>query len=175
MRKVLVSVAVGALAAACSPPAQREPAEPAPPPAVESCNTVAPDAARQIGVEDETATAAAAADLRGGRIAPGVYDLVRAMRIGQATGWQGERAVALEVTESAEGGTVFDWAGAAPGGDVDRWTASFSDAGEHPIMSYTCGRIGDVALEFTAQSNALTLRVPDGANGTLHLEFQRRS
>jgi hypothetical protein len=174
MRKVLVSVAVGALAAACSPPAQREPAEPAPPPAVESCNTVAPDAARQIGVEDETATAAAAADLRGGRIAPGVYDLVRAMRIGQATGWQGTRAVALEVAENASGGVTFNWAGAGPGGEVDRWTATFTEAPQ-PRLSYTCGRIGDVDAGFSAEGDALQLRLPDGANGSLLLSFQRRA
>lgn len=176
MRRLLFSAACAALLIACSPPAQQADAPASEPAAqVQACNDVAPDLARMVGIEAQMATAAAASDLRGGAIAPGVYDLTRAVRIGQATGWQGERAVALEVTESAEGGTAFDWAGAAPGGDIDRWTASFSDAGEHPIMSYTCGRIGDVALEFTAQANALTLRVPDGANGTLHLEFQRRS
>lgn len=174
MRKVLVSAAIAAIAAACSPPAQREPAEPAPPPAAEACNTVAPDAARQIGVEDEAATAAAAADLRGGRIAPGVYDLVRAMRIGQATGWQGTRAVALEVAEGASGGVTFNWAGAAPNGEVDRWTATFAEAPQQRL-TYTCGRIGEVDAGFSAESDTLQLRLPDGANGSLLLSFQRRA
>ena len=176
MRLLFVSAALAALLVACSPAPQREaeaPSEPAP--QVQACNDVAPDLARMVGIASEQAVASAASDLRGGAIAPGTYDLTRAVRIGQATGWQGERAVALEVTEDSGGGVMFNWAGAAAGGDVDRWTASFNDSGEHPIITYTCGRMGDVAAEFTAQQNALTLRVPDGANGSLHLEFGRRS
>ena len=175
MRNVLVSVTAAFLAAACSPPASRDTAEPPEPgPAVVACNTVAPDAARQVGVEDEAATAAAATDLRGGRITPGVYDLVRAMRVGQATGWQGVRAVALEISEGASGGVTFNWAGAAPGGDVDRWTATFTEAPQ-PRLAYTCGRIGDVEAGFSAEGDALQLRLPDGANGSLLLTFARRA
>ncbi len=176
MRLRVPAAAIAALLIACSPPAQRE-AEPplAPSPQVQACNDITPNAARMVRVEEQMALASAAADLRGGSMAPGVYDLTRAVRIGQATGWQGERAVALEVTEGASGAVTFDWAGAATGGEVDRWTATFSDAGEHPILSYTCGRMGEVAVEFTAPPNALTLRIPDGANGSLQLEFQRRT
>ena len=42
-------------------------------------------------------------------------------------------------------------------------------------MSYTCGRVGDVAADFAAQNNTLQLRLQDGASGQLALEFQRRS
>jgi hypothetical protein len=176
MRTLFASVTLAALLAACSPPAQREAEAPSEPvPQVQACNDVAPDLSRMVGIASEQAVASAASDLRGGAIAPGVYDLTRAVRVGQATGWQGERAVALEVSEDAAGVVTFNWAGAAAGGEVDRWTAAFNDSGAHPIITYTCGRIGDVAAEFTAQQNALTLRVPDGANGSLQLEFQRRS
>jgi hypothetical protein len=171
-----LSVAIAALLVACSPPTQKsETPGSDPAPQVQACNDVAPDLSRMVGIASEQAVASAASDLRGGAIAPGVYDLTRAVRIGEATGWQGERAVALEVNEDAAGAVSFNWAGAAPGGEVDRWTASFNDSGEHPILSYTCGRMGDVATEFTAQQNALTLRVPDGANGSLQLDFTRRS
>lgn len=176
MRSLFASAAFAALLIACSPPAQREadaPSDPAP--QVQACNDVAPDMARMAPIGAEMALASAAGGLRGGAIAPGVYDLTRAVRIGEATGWQGERAVALAVTEDASGVTTFNWAGAASGGEIDRWTATFNDSGEHTIMSYTCGRMGDVAVEFTALPDALTLRVPDGANGSLHLEFARRA
>jgi hypothetical protein len=175
MRSLFLSAALPALLVACSPAAQPEAEAPSDPaPQVQACNDVAPDLSRMVAIAGEQAVASAASELRGGAIAPGTYDLTRAVRIGQATGWQGERAVALEVTEDSGGGVMFNWAGAA-GGDVDRWTAAFNDSGEHPIITYTCGRMGDVAAEFTAQQNALTLRVPDGANGSLHLEFARRS
>jgi hypothetical protein len=177
MRSLFLSAALAALLLACSPPTQRE-AEPSPeePPQVQACNDVAADMGRLVRVEDELAAAAAAASLRGGSITPGLYDLTRAMRVGQAPGWQGERAVALSVAEDAAGVVSFNWASTpSGGGETDRWTATFSDAGEHPTLSYTCGRMGDVAAEFSAQANALTLRVPDGANGSLHLDFQRRS
>ena len=176
MRTSLTAAAFAALLAACSPPAQREaegPRDSAP--QVQACNDLAPMAGRLVRVEEQMAVASAASDLRGGAITPGVYDLTRAARIGEATGWQGERAVSLEVSEDVAGAVTFNWAGLQPNGDVDRWTASFNDAGAHPILSYTCGRMGEVAAEFTAQQDALTLRVPDGANGSLQLEFQRRS
>jgi hypothetical protein len=162
--------------AGCTPPTQQQDRPEAPPgPQVQACNDVAPDMARQIGVEDAVAAAAAAADLRGGEITPGTYDLVRAARIGAATGWSGTRAVALEVSEDAAGAVTFNWAGAAPGGETDRWTAAFNDSGAHPIVSYTCGRMGEVAAEFSAAQTALQLRLPDGANGQLSLDFERRS
>ena len=176
MRSLFASTALTALLIACSPPAQREaetPSETAP--QVQACNDVAPDVSRMVSITSAEAVAEAASDLRGGAIAPGVYDLTRAVRVGEATGWQGERAVALDVREDAGGAVTFNWAGAAAGGEVDRWTASFNDSGEHPIITYTCGRMGDVAAEFAVQQNALTLRIPDGARGSLHLDFQRRS
>lgn len=172
MRSLLLSAVV--FAVACSPPSQQQTEAPSPAPQVQACNDVSPDSARMVRVEEQVATMAQTSDLRGGAIAPGVYDLARAVRIGQATGWQGERAVALNVSEADSGAVTFNWAGAPAQGEVDRWTATFNTSGEHPILSYTCGRIGDVAAEFTAQQNALTLRLPDGANGTLQLEFQRR-
>lgn len=176
MRLPLVCCGLAALLISCSPPAGREAEAPSSEaaPQVQACNDVAPDLSRMVRIEQQMALASAAGGLRGGAIAPGVYDLTRAVRIGEATGWQGERAVALEVRENADGGATFDWAGAA-GGDADRWTATLDDSGEHAMLSYTCGRIGTVAAEFTAQQNALTLRIPDGANGSLQLEFQRRS
>ena len=133
-----------------------------------------PDAARQIAVGEEVATAAAASDLRGGSIAPGTYDLTSASRIGAATGWTGTRAVALEVSEGQSGSVTFDWAGAETGGATDRWTATFTEAPQ-PRLAYTCGRVGQVAADFAAQNNALQLRLQDGAGGQLALQFQRRS
>ena len=175
MRSLFASAALAALLIACSPPAHEAEAPSEPAAQVQACNDVAPDVTRMVSITSEEAVASAASDLRGGAITPGMYDLTRAVRVGQATGWQGERAVALNVSEDASGAVTFNWAGAAAGGEVDRWTATFNDSGEHPIITYTCGRMGDVAAEFTAQRDALTLRVPDGANGSLHLDFQRRS
>jgi hypothetical protein len=81
MRRLLATVAVIAFAAACTPPAQQQTDRPNAPsgPQVQACNEVAPDARRQIGIDDETIVAAAASDLRGGAITPGTYDLTRAM------------------------------------------------------------------------------------------------
>lgn len=174
MRRLLLTAALAAVLAACSPPAQREAEAPdAPSPQVQACNTITPDNARMVRVEEAPAIASAASDLPGGPITPGVYDLTRAVRIGQATGWQDTRAVALEVSE-APSSVIFQWAGAPASGEVDRWTASFTDT-PRPRMRFTCGRIGDVEPDFTASANALQLRIPDGANGSLLLDFARRS
>lgn len=172
MRKVLLSVAVATLAA-CSPPAQQQQTETPTPPTVAACNSVTPDSSRQVAVGEEVVAAAAAAGLRGGSIAPGTYDLASASRVGSPTGWSGTRAVALEVDEGASGQVTFNWAGAAPSGDVDTWTATFTDT-PSPRMSFTCGRIGDVDVDFAAQGSTLQLRLPDGANGALLLDFVRR-
>ena len=105
MRAFLLTTAIAALLAACSPPAERsERPETPPAPATVACNDVAPDAARQVAVGEEMATAAAAAELRGGSIAPGTYDLTSASRIGAATGWNGTRAVALAVSDGVSDG-----------------------------------------------------------------------
>jgi hypothetical protein len=177
MRPFLVSAALAGLLIGCSPPAQHQTDEPSSDtaPQVQACNDVSPDLSHMVQIESAPAIATAAGDLRGGAVAPGLYDLTRAVRMGQATGWQGERAVALDVSEAESGAVTFNWAGAPAQGEVDRWTATCNTSGEHPILSYTCGRIGDVAAEFTAQQSALTLRLPDGANGSLELDFQRRS
>ncbi len=175
MRAFLLTTAFVALLAACSPPAQQTERPDTPPgPTTVACNDVTPDAARQIAVGEEAVTAAAASDLRGGSIAPGTYDLTNASRTGAATGWTGTRAVALEVSEGESGGVTFNWAGAETGGATDRWTATFTEAPQ-PRLAYTCGRIGEVAADFAAQSNALLLRLQDGAGGQLALQFQRRS
>jgi len=173
MRKVIVLTAAAALLLGCSPPSQSSNTPSAHAPVIAACNSVAPDRQRQIAVGDALAEAAAAADLRGGAIAPGVYDLTRAARLGAATGWTGTRAVALEVSEAETGGVTFNWAGAGPDGVLDTWTATFTDTPE-PKLTYTCGRIGEVAADFAAHANALQLRLPDGANGQLALDFQRR-
>jgi hypothetical protein len=174
MRRFLLTTAVAALLAACTPPASQQDRPDTPPgPQVVACNDVSPDAARQVAVGEEVAVAAAAADLRGGTIAPGTYDLTRATRVGAATGWSGTRAVALEVSEDQAGAVTFNWAGAASGGETDRWTATFTEAPQ-PRLAYTCGRAGEVPAEFAAESNALQLRLQDGASGQLALEFQRR-
>lgn len=176
MRKFLISAAAAAVLAACSPPAQQQAdrRETSPESTTIACNDVAPDAARQISIGEEVVTAAAASDLRGGAIAPGTYDLVNATRIGGAAGWTGTRAVALAVTEDQSGGVTFNWAGAEPDGDTDRWTASFVETPQ-PRMTYSCGRVGEVAADFAAQNNTLHLRLQDGANGQLALQFERRS
>jgi hypothetical protein len=174
MRRLLFSAALAALLIACTPPAQQDAEAPdTPGPQAQACNTITPDNARMVRVEEALAVAAVASDLPGGPITPGIYDLTRAVRVGQATGWQDARAVALEVSEQA-GGVVFQWAGAPGSGEVDRWTATFTDT-PSPSLSYTCGRIGTVAPDFTASGNALQLRIPDGANGSLLLDFARRA
>ncbi len=175
MRKFLMSAAVITSLVACTPPAQQADRPDTPPgPTTVACNDVAPDSARQISVGAEVVTAAAAADLRGGSITPGTYDLVTATRIGSATGWTGTRAVALAVTEDQSGAVILNWAGAAPTGETDRWTASLTEAPQ-ARMTYSCGRVGEVPADFAAQDNTLQLRLLDGASGQLALEFQRRS
>jgi hypothetical protein len=173
MRKFLVSSAVVALLAACSPPSQDTTETPERLPAAAACNAIAPNAARQVTVGEEVVTAAAASDLRGGSIAPGVYDLLSATRVGSPTGWNGTRAVALDVSEATSGLVTFNWAGASPGGEVDSWTAAFADAPQ-PHMTFTCGRIGEAEVDFAAHGNSLQLRLPDGAAGSLLLTFDRR-
>lgn len=174
MRSLLIPATL-ALLAACSPAPQGGSSEApdSPAPEIVACNTVTPDASKPVSVQDEVATAAAASELRGGRIAPGVYDLAQATRLGAATGWSGARSVALEVSEGEAGAVTFNWAGAAPGGEVDRWSATFTEAPQ-PRLAYTCGRMGEVDAAFTAQGDALQLRLPDGANGSLLLSFVRR-
>jgi hypothetical protein len=174
MRKFLVSVAVAAMLTACSPPAQDTAETPEPPPTTIACNAVAPNAARQVAVGAEVVAAAAASDLRGGSIAPGAYDLASATRVGSPTGWSGTRAVALDVSEAASGGVTFNWAGAAPSGETDRWSASFTDTPQ-PHITFICGRMGEADIDFAAQGNTLQLRLPDGANGSLLLTFERRA
>lgn len=176
MRAFLLTTAFVAVLAACTPPSSQQAERPDTPPGptTTACNDVAPNASRQVTVTDEVATAAAASDLRGGSIAPGTYDLVSAMRVGGATGWSGARAVALSVSEDRNGGVTFNWAGAAQGGETDRWTASFTETPQ-PRMSYTCGRVGEVAADFAGHNATLQLRLQDGASGQLALEFQRRS
>lgn len=161
--------------AACSPPQQNKAeAPPAPAPQEIACNAVTPDVAKQIGVTDAPA-AAAAADLRGGSISPGLYDLASAQRIGAATGWDGTRAVALEITEdTATGAVTLNWAGTTATSAVDRWTATLSEAPQQARLNYTCGRVGEVDADFVAAERALELRIADGANGSLQLAFLRR-
>lgn len=174
MRKLLLSAAVAAMLTACSPPTSQNTEAPTPPPiTVAACNTVAPNSARQVAIGEEIVTAAAASDLRGGAITPGAYDLASATRVGSPTGWSGTRAVALDVTEDATGVVSFNWAGAPPQGEVDRWTATFLEA-PTPTITFTCGRIGTIDADFAAQGDALQLRLPDGANGALLLNFERR-
>jgi hypothetical protein len=173
MRKLFLSAAVAALLAACAPPASQDTNErPDAPPTVEACNSVTPDVTRQVVIGEEVVTAAAAADLRGGAITPGVYDLASASRIGSPTGWSGTRAVALQVSEDA-GGVMFNWAGASPQGQTDAWTAAFIEA-PTPTITFTCGRMGTVDVDFAAEDNTLQLRIADGANGALQLNFVRR-
>jgi hypothetical protein len=176
MRSLVVSTAFAALLAACSPPTQgdAEPPSSGPAAAVQACNELAPDLTRLVRIEEQMAVSAAASDLRGGSITPGRYDLSRAARIGAATGWQGERAVALDVSEDAQGVVTFEWAGAAAGGEVDRWSATLSGAAPQARLSYTCGRMGAVDAAFAVTAETLQLRLPDGANGALQLDFERR-
>jgi hypothetical protein len=125
-----------------------------------------------VGVQDEAAGSLPAADLRGGRITPGTYDLTSATRIGAATGWSGERAVALRVEEN-DAGVVLNWAGAAQSGAPDTWTATLTDTPQVRI-AFTCGRVGEVDGGFSARADVLELRIQDGASGALHMMFQRR-
>ncbi|MBY0565546.1 MAG: hypothetical protein K2P58_15360 [Hyphomonadaceae bacterium] len=177
-RSWFVATATLALLVACSPPSGNSggatPEPPASPPAVAACNTVTPDLARQVSVREESAVAVAASDLRGGQIAPGLYDLTSATRIGAATGWTGARAVALDVSEAQTGEVFFNWAGAAAGSEMDRWTARFFEAPE-PRIAFTCGRIGEAPTQFSVDGATLQLQLQDGAGGQLHLTFQRRA
>src|SRR5262245_23476823 len=112
MRTLLLATLAAAALVACSPPSsQQAPGETpnADAPAQTACNNVAPNAAQAVTLEGDVAVAAAVADLRGGRVTPGLYDLASGSRVGAATGWSGPRSVALEVTE-LETGTTFNWA-----------------------------------------------------------------
>jgi hypothetical protein len=166
------SLAAAAALAACQPASEQKQTPPAPQPQVAACNDVAPDAARQVAVQDPVATAAMA-DLRGGPISPGTYDLTSATRVGGATGWSGTRAVALEASES-DNGVVINWAATDAEGERDTLSASLSDS-PNIRLTYSCGRIGEVEAAFTAGARALTLRLADGANGALLLVFQKRA
>lgn len=176
MRRLLLAAACIATLASCSPPAQETSQAPAAevPPVTAACNALEPDLANAVTLEGEVAVAAAVADLRGGRITPGTYDLASGNRIGGAAGWQGARAMTLDVNES-DAGAMFDWASAAPGGEVERWTAGFTEA-PSPRLTYTCGRSGGADVAFTAEPNGLRLRVTeDGETGSLYLVFVRRN
>jgi hypothetical protein len=171
MRFMFVAVAV--MLASCSPPANQAPARPSPRLNI-ACNDLAPNPAGAVALDGEIAAAIAVADLRGGRIAPGIYDLVSGARIGMAAGWEGARAVAIEVRED-ESGTMFNWANAAPDGAVERWTAGFIDA-PTPHLTYVCGRSGGADIAFTAEGAGLRLQLPeDGGAGSLYLVFLRRA
>lgn len=163
-----------ASAAACTPPAPTQSTETeTPPPQELACNTLTPDLARQVSVETPP-VAAIASDLRGGELTPGLYDLTSARRVGAATGWNGTRAVALEVSEDTTTGVVtLNWAGTTPTSVVDRWSATLTEAPQ-ARLTYTCGRVGDVDASFAAASRALELRIADGADGELHLAFAQR-
>jgi len=175
MLRPALTVGLIAALAACSPPASqdaREAPQPTPPPTEIACNTVTPDATRQVSV-DAPVVAAAATDLRGGAITPGIYDLARAVRSGEPTGWQGTRAVAVEVSEDAAGIVTLNWAGTTAANVIDRWSGALSEA-PTVRLTYTCGRIGEVEADFAAAERELQLRVADGANGALELTFTRR-
>ncbi|HRP10781.1 MAG TPA: hypothetical protein PLK37_07100 [Terricaulis sp.] len=177
MRSRFMLAAAALALAACQPPAQA-PQTPDTaqneqlPPGVEECNDVAPNMARLVSVQDPIA-AAAQATLAGGPIAPGIYDLVSATRIGQATGWADPRAAALDVSEGGDGVLTFNWASAPAGGQADRWSASFTDT-PTPRLTYTCGRIGAVDAAFAVEGGNLQLRLPDGGAGSLDLVLARR-
>jgi hypothetical protein len=166
--RVLIFAAALALAA-CSPPANRPPEAPM----VVVCNDVTPNPAQAVTLGDEVAVAAAIADLRGGRVAPGTYDLVSGARSGPAAGWQGARAVALDVRE-AEAGTIFNWASSPPGGETERWSAGFIDA-PAGHLTFTCGRSGGADVGFSAEADALRLNISEAGGGALYLVFARRN
>lgn len=175
--RFITFAAVAALLAACSPPSNTKQGEAPTPdtPIVAACNQVVPDLTQVVTLGDDVAVASSVADLRGGRVAPGTYDLISGGRLGGAAGWQGGRAVALEVSES-EAGTMFNWASApSGGGDAERWTAGFIDAPQGHL-TFTCGRSGGADVDFTAEANGLRLQVPeDGGTGSLYLVFSRRT
>lgn len=172
-RRSLTAALIVAICA-CSPAPQRPSEAPAPDAPTEiACNTLTPDTARQVAITDPVA-AAASADLRGGRINPGVYDLVSAQRDGAATGWTGTRAIVVEVSEDTSSSVVtLNWAGTTPRNVMDRWTATLSET-PSPRLAYTCGRIGEIEAGFAANEASLQLRLADGANGALVLTFVRR-
>jgi hypothetical protein len=165
--------AAAALLAACSPPADKgkDEAPPSPTP-IAACNEVGPDFSKLVTVQEATPALMSAAELRGGPINPGTYDLVSAVRVGQATAWDGARAVALDIVET-EAGVILHWAGGAPGGALDTWDATLTDTPSVSI-SYTCGRVGTVDAAFVTYANRLELRIQDGASGALHMTFERR-
>lgn len=167
----LILIALAFTLAACDPPreARDRPKGPQPPP----CNLVEPDLARVVMVQDPVAAAAAVADLRGGPIAPGTYDLTSATRVGQPTGWPGASTVAIEVAETQSGEVTFNWAGIRDG-QSDRWTATFTETPE-PSLTFTCGRIGHIGAAYAMSGANLQLRLPDGANGSLDLVFEPRT
>lgn len=168
-----LSFALAACTPAATPPAPRDDNGTQSTAPVIACNALRPNTQRLIFVQAPPTLAESAADLRGGPIAPGVYDLVSATRIGAATGWSGARAVALEVSESEDGAVVLNWAGVSPGAATDTWTAALTQSVE-PRLRFTCGRIGDVPAAFAASSGALDLELQDGATGRLAMHFEVR-
>lgn len=176
LMRIVTFVAAIAVLTACSQPSST-PQSPRPegPIAATACNDVTPDFAQTVTLGDDVAIAAAVSDLRGGRVAPGVYDLVSGGRLGGATGWQGGRAVALDVSET-EAGTIFNWASAPfDGAAAERWTAGFIDAPQGHL-TFTCGRSGGADVDYTAEAGGMRLQLPEASGaGSLYLVFSRRS
>jgi hypothetical protein len=177
MRRTIL-MAAAALLAACSQPSNTAQTEPPPetPPVVTACNTVTPDLSKQVQLQTEPVAAASLPpDLPGGPITPGIYDLQSGFVAGGAPAWTEARAVALEVTESATAGVVFNWAAAPDRSDSAHWTAAFHE-GPPAQLAFTCGRTGGSEIAFSVQQDQLRLRIPDpSGTGTQALLFVRRA
>lgn len=169
----LILFAAAAALAACTPPSQTTSVETTEPTTTvqTACNTLTPDPTKRVQLTQDNA-AAALADLAGGPITPGAYDLANGSVGAGASAWPMPRAVALDVAETANG-TVFNYASDDPADP--RWTATLRE-GPPSAIEYTCGRIGNAEITFAATPTQLRLRMP-GSNGEgfTTLVFAKRS
>jgi hypothetical protein len=127
-------------------------------------------------VRVQTAVAAAAAlapELRGGPINPGTYDLSSGAATDGAPDWGEDHFVALAVAET-DAGVTFNWADSTPGQETQRWSAAFRE-GPPAQLEFSCGRDGQIDVEFAAQTGDLRLVMPDPrGTGRVLLVFTRR-
>ena len=171
MRALFVTTALAALAACAPPASQATHTSATSTRRAAVCNRVSPDLTKLV-LLGERPLALAHAELLGGPLAPGVYDLSGGYVSGGAPSWRVTRAAALEVVETGVGERL-NYASMS-NNVLERWSATFHE-GPPTTIDYTCGHSGRQVVTFQAQAQQLQLRVPDPSGvGEQTLIFTRR-
>ena len=111
-----------------------------------ACNQVTPNLSIAAMMRGDTVPASAMPPLKGGRIAPGLYDLASGEQLDGAPSWEDTRYVSLSVRDSSTG-TVLEW-GQLAGSDGktrSEWTALLRK-GPPASLAVSCGRSGTVTI-----------------------------